>query len=88
MLLLPFILHIGRTSASYDDVFSSGIIFHKESKNLLTEKFVNVVPYSFPKVQFHDEDSNEELPQQIIGEMANTLHRVPSRFFHELQFND
>ena len=53
MLLLPLILHMGRTSASYDDVLSSGIIFHKESKILLAEKFVNVqflIP--FPKYNF------------------------------------
>ena len=53
MLLLLFILQIGRTSASYDDALSSGIIFHKESKILLAEKFVNVqflIP--FPKYNF------------------------------------
>ena len=42
MLLLLLIIQIGRTSASNDDVLSSGIIFHKESKILLAEKLVNV----------------------------------------------
>ena len=53
MLLLLLVLQIGRTLASYDDVLSSGIIFHKESKIILAEKFVNVqflIP--FPKYNF------------------------------------
>ena len=53
MLLLLLILQIGRKSAFYEDALSSGIIFHKESKIPLAEKFVNVqflIP--FPKNNF------------------------------------
>ena len=53
MQLLLLFLQIGSTLASYDDVLSSGIIFHKESKIILAEKFVNVqflIP--FPKYNF------------------------------------
>ena len=53
MLLLLLVLQIGRTLASYDDVLSSGIIFHKESKIILAEKFVNVqFLIHFPKYNF------------------------------------
>ena len=53
MQLLLLFLQIVSTLASYDDVPSSGIIFHQESKIILAEKFVNVqflVP--FPKYNF------------------------------------
>ena len=53
MQLLLLFLQIGSTLASYDDVLSSGIIFHKESKIILAEKFVNVqFLLPFPKYNF------------------------------------
>ena len=53
MQLLLLFLQIGSTLASYDDVLSSGIIFHKDSKIILAEKFVNVqFLLPFPKYNF------------------------------------
>ena len=53
MQLLLLFLQIGSTLATYDDVLSSGIIFHKESKIILAEKFVNVqFLLPFPKYNF------------------------------------
>ena len=53
MQLLLLFLQIGSTLTTYDDVLSSGIIFHKESKIILAEKFVNVqFLLPFPKYNF------------------------------------
>ena len=70
MLLLLIILQIGRTSASYDDVLSSGIIFHKESKILLAEKFVNEqFLITFPKYNF-----------KMKTAMRNYLDKLPEKW--------